>query len=426
MVITLSRILHIGIDISLKEAVVSLLSWEGKYLGKKFKISNNLPGAKELEDRLLSILALGSFDNIRFGMEATQHYGFHLAEYLATSDRLSPWKPLVYVINAKYIKNFKRAFPDRDKTDFVDSQFIAEYLRFGKLPRPFEANNRYLPLQRLVRYRYHLIKNMERETKFFLANLFLKFPSWVQNRPIKTLGKSAMDVLNEFYSLEEIIQTPLEELVLFVAKAGKNRSPNPEKIAREIKKAARESYRLRPDLADSVQFILENTTVNIRALRASLREVNKAIALEMKGFLNPLSSIKGIGPVYAAGIFASLGNIKRFSSDDEIAKLAGLVWKRNQSGKFEAEEKRLIREADRYLRYYLVEAANSLRVHNEEYRAYYQKKYREVNKHQHKRALVLTARKLVRLVFALLSKNRLYEPASTFQCVQPPCSVSSH
>lgn len=109
----------------------------------------------------------------------------------------------------------------------------------------------------------------------------------------------------------------------------------------------------------------------------------------MKGFSNPLLSVKGIGPVYTAGIFASIGNIKKFSSDDKIAKLAGLVWKRNQSGKFEAEEKRLLREADRYLRYYLVEAANSLRVHNEEYRTYYQKKYREVNKHRHKRALLL-------------------------------------
>ena len=213
---------------------------------------------------------------------------------------------------------------------------------------------------------------------------------------------------------------PLEELSLFVARTGRNRSPKPEKIAREIKKAARESYRLRPDLADSVQFILENTMINIRTLKSSLKEVNKAIALEMKGFSNPLLSIKGIGPIYAAGIFASIGNIKKFSSDDKIAKLAGLVWKRKQSGKFEAEEKRLIREADRYLRYYLVEAANSLRVHNEEYRAHYRKKYQEVNKHQHKRALVLTARKLVRLVFALLSKNQLYEPTRAFQCAQPP------
>ena len=368
----------------------------------------------------MSILSTGVFEHLRFGMEATQHYGFHLAEYLASSDKLSPWKPLVYVINAKYIKDFKRAFPERDKTDLIDSQFIAEYLRFGKLPHPFEANNRYLPLQRLVRYRYHLVKNIERESKFFLANLFLKFPGWVQNKPISTLRKSAMDVLGEFYSLDEIVQMPLEELALFVAKAGKNRSPDPEKIAKEIKKAAKESYRLKPDLANSVQFILESIIVNLRTLKSSLKELNKAIALEMKGFSNPLLSIKGIGPVYAAGIFASIGNIKRFSSDDKIAKLAGLVWKRKQSGKFEAEERRLIREADRYLRYYLVEAANSLRVHNEEYRAHYRKKYQEVNKHQHKRALVLTARKLVRLVFALLSKNQLYEPTRAFQCAQPP------
>jgi len=33
---------------------------------------------------------------------------------------------------------------------------------------------------------------------------------------------------------------------------------------------------------------------------------------------------------------------------------------------------------------------------------------REVTKHQHKRALALTARKLVRLVYALLKKGQLY------------------
>lgn len=49
-----------------------------------------------------------------------------------------------------------------------------------------------------------------------------------------------------------------------------------------------------------------------------------------------------------------------------------------------------------------------MRVFNEEYKAYYQKKYAEVTKHRHKRALVLTARKFVRLVFALLSKGQIY------------------
>lgn len=38
-------------------------------------------------------------------------------------------------------------------------------------------------------------------------------------------------------------------------------------------------------------------------------------------------------------------------------------------------------------------------------------KFKEVNKYQHKRALALTARKLVRLVFRLLKDNRLYIPS---------------
>ncbi len=50
---------------------------------------------------------------------------------------------------------------------------------------------------------------------------------------------------------------------------------------------------------------------------------------------------------------------------------------------------------NRYLRYYLGEAANSMRKHNVEYGAYYRKKYNEVPKHQHKRALALTSRKFV-------------------------------
>ena len=43
-----------------------------------------------------------------------------------------------------------------------------------------------------------------------------------------------------------------------------------------------------------------------------------------------------------------------------------------------------------------------------EYSRFYHLKYNEVNRHQHKRALALTVRKLVRLVLRLLKDNRLY------------------
>ncbi len=88
---------------------------------------------------------------------------------------------------------------------------------------------------------------------------------------------------------------------------------------------------------------------------------------------------------------------------------AGLVWTQHKSNEFEAEDTRLIKSGNRYLRYYLLEAANSVRRCDSEFRRYYDLKFKEVNKHQHKRALALTARKLVRLVFRLLKDNRLYK-----------------
>jgi hypothetical protein len=75
----------------------------------------------------------------------------------------------------------------------------------------------------------------------------------------------------------------------------------------------------------------------------------------------------------------------------------------------------MMKSGNRYLRYYLIEAANCLRIHNLEYRNYYLMKYGEVTKHRHKRALVLTARKLVRLVFALLTKGQLYQERRTYE-----------
>lgn len=202
----------------------------------------------------------------------------------------------------------------------------------------------------------------------------------------------------------------LEELVKFLLKYGKNRFRNPKKVADKLKQVARESYRIRPSLASSVNLILTMTLQNIKALEKSLKKVDEAIEKEFRAFPNTLISVKGLGPVYSAGIFAEIGNIKKFSNQARLAKFAGLTWRKRSSGNFEAQITRMTKSGNEYLRYYLVEAANSLRVHSEEYKAYYQSKYREVTKHQHKRAVALTARKLVRLVFALLTKNQLYQP----------------
>ncbi len=146
------------------------------------------------------------------------------------------------------------------------------------------------------------------------------------------------------------------------------------------------------------------------ALDSQIKVLDKAIEQQFEIIPNTLPPISVIGKVYSAGIIAEIGDINHFQSQASVAKFAGLVWTQHQSGKFEVQDTRLIKSGNRFLCYYLLEAANSVRRCDSEFRRYYNLKYKEANKYQHKRALALTARKLVRLVFRLLKDNRLYKP----------------
>lgn len=402
--------LNVGLDVSSKTFVAELLDDEGKKVTRRRQMPNTPSGATALEELLGHLGQSYGYQRIRIGLEATNFYEFHLAEHLANSTMLAALAHVeIYRINPKRIKNFKRSYPDMDKTDAVDAFIIADFLRFGRLPFPYQSEKSIWPLKRLTRYRFHLVKTVVREINYFLCHLFLKCSGIAQQKPVSPMSATNQMLVETFPSIDELIDKPIEELAVLLAKASKNHQANTKAVAEKVHWAAVESYRLRPELAKSVNFILIAGLRNIRAYKDCIKQVDQAILEEGKVFLNPLITIHGFGPVYSYGIFAETMPVERFlKKEDSLAKMAGLWWRRHQTAEFEAEERRLPSGCNKYLRYYLVEAASALRVHNAEYKAYYAKKYREVTKHQHKRALVLTARKLVRLVYSLLKSNRNY------------------
>lgn len=375
----------------------------GQTVGKIAAYANNLPGTEKLESDLEMALTKLGASHLLVGVEATSYYQFHLIDYLAASSKLKPFDPHIYQFNPKWIKNFKKSYSDTDKTDIKDAFAIADRLRFGRLPARYQPEQQnYMPLQRLTRFRFHLVSELVREKNYFLMHLFLKLSSFTHCKPFSyTLGAAATHVITEL-SPEQIAQRPLEELVEFICKHGKNRFPHPERVVETLKQVARESYRLRPALAQSVNLILAASLQNIRFLNQSIQQLDKAIAAEVKAFPEYLilESIPGIGPVYAAGLLSEIAGIARFPSHAALAKFTGLWWKKHQSGDFEAELTRLAKSGNKYLRYYLVEAAGSVLANLEAFQLFYERKYKEVTKFQHQRALVLTARKLLRLIFA--------------------------
>lgn len=403
--------LFVGIDVSSKELETCFMNANGDKV-ETLNVKNNLDGASYLRDRIVALADQLACSEIHIGLESTSVYSWHPAMYLHQDDSLRKRNTKVFTINPKLVSKFREAYPDLDKTDRLDAWFIADRLRFGRLTTTIIMQEQYVALQRLTRMRFHLIHNLTREKQFFLQNLFYKCNAFTTEVESSVFGHALMEMLSEKYSLDDIATMDIAELADYLRDKGRNRFPDPENVARCIQKAARASYRLSKVVEDSIDIVLGTSIQAIRSIQSQLKELDKAIERILEGIPGSqcLRSIPGIDKVYAAGILAEIGDIDRFSDQAAVAKYAGLTWRRHQSGLFEAEDTKRIKSGNRFLRYYLVEAANSVKNRDEEFGEYYRKKYYEVPKHQHKRALVLTARKLVRLVDVLLRNGQLYTP----------------
>lgn len=402
--------LLVGIDVSSEKLDTCFLGSDDNVL-LEVCLSNSIVGASEIKKHILKLNNSIHYDRIIVGMEATSVYSFHPSTFLAEDEDLKRLGIEVVVMNPKAIHRFKGLF-DEDKTDQIDAYRIADFLRFDRFNISLLKEEQYIALQRLTRSRYQLICQLTEMKQHFLENLYYKCNTLTKEIDTSIFGTTMMDLLTDSLSLDEIAAMSLEELAAFLQEKGRGRFSNPDKLAKSISKAIRDSYRLGKVMQNSIDVVLASYAMMIKTIKEQIKTLDKAIQnlIVTLPESQSLLSIPGIGPVYAAGILAELGQIDRFEDEAKIAKYAGLYWKRKQSGNFESERTVMTKTGNHYLRYYLVEAAGSVMRNEPVYREYYLKKYHEVPKHQHKRALVLTARKLVRMVDVLLRNHQLYAP----------------
>ena len=404
--------LFVGIDVGSRDNAVYIMMPDGSK-HSSFPVQNNRGGAQALSKRVVSALTETGLNDVAIGMEATSVYGDNLMCFLREDGALARFERKLYVLNPKQVKKFKDVHPDLPKNDPVDAFVIADNLRFGRIANPVYLDDyRYKALQQLTRARFFAVQNLTREKMRFMNSLFMKCSGLAQEKVFSdNYGVAALAVFETFETPDDIVNMDIDALTAFISEKGKNRSPCPDEIAKAVQAAARGSYRLPKTVNDSVHQVMSISISSIRAMQAQIKVLDKEIERQFANIPNTLISIPGFGPVLSAGIIAEVGDINRFDDQASLAKYAGLAWNQYQSGMFEGQNTRLIKSGNRFLKYYLYEAANSLVRCDTEYRRFYDLKFAEVNKYQHKRALALTARKLVRLVFRLLKDNRLYIPA---------------
>jgi hypothetical protein len=421
--------LQVGIDFSQKQADFCLLFPDGQLLEAHRAFANSCSGYSAAKQLLLDTLDTYDFAGVDISGEATGYLWLPFFLQLSTDPDLRLRDMDLFLLNPRWVKWFKKCFADDDKCDEKDAYYIAKRTQTNR-PNVVWAPPEYLPLRFYTRLRFHLVQNLAREKCYFSAFLFLRASAYRCLKPFSDVfGVTSRLVLTQQPTWDELAELPVADLAAQLYELSGHHLPDPHRNARRLQRVAAESFPLDDTLTLPVQRILDITLAHVRFLEGQIAQVEDWIADELHAHpvITQLATIPGVGPVFSSGIGAEIGGVARFlqaqkwdkqrkryrprnlrDAEDAVAKIAGLWWPRAESGEFAAQDRRLAKSGNRYLRYYLIQAADKMRLHCPEYAAYYARKFKESSKHHHKRALVMTARKSVGLIVGLLHRDEPY------------------
>ncbi len=420
--------LQVGIDFSHKRADMCLLGSNGELLQEHVACANSGPGFQQAKALLLEAMTCDEFDGIDISGEATNYYWLPFFQQLSNDTELNRHDLDLFLLNPRWVKWFKKCFAPDDKTDQKDPFYIAERTRTHRPQIAWQPLST-LPLRFYTRYRFHLAQDLSREKNYFLALLFLKVSAYSHFKPFAdTFGVTSGHILSQELDLAKLAALPVADLADYLAQLS-HTLPDPHGNAHRLKQAIQHSFPLPAELARPVQDVLNASLAHIRFIQQQQQQVETQIKMLLPHYpaIQKLATIPKVGLILASGIGTEIGDTQRFlqgrkwdkkrkryrprtlrDAEDAVAKIAGLWWPQNASGDFEAQDRKMSKAGNAYLRYYIIQAANLMRQHIPEYAQFYDRKFHQVSKHQHKRALVLTARKSVGLFVGLLHRNEAY------------------
>lgn len=385
----------VGIDIGKNHHEASIVSPEGKQIGRSLRFATTHKGA----DSLMSFI----FKNIGnspcvFGMEATGHYWYPIYSFLKAKGYT------IYVINPIQSDSLRKMYIRQTKNDSIDSFLIAEVIRFGQFGTTSMADENILAMRQLCRYRDSVISSRT-EIKLRIGTIMEQiFPEY--EKQFSSLWMStSMGILEKYLTPENIENAPIDELFEIIKDKSHNRLTKAKAIS--IKEAAADTFGIKI-AQDAFSFQLKQLIDRMNFLDKQIEALDCQILEYYEKFDCYLHTIPGIGMIAAAIILAEIGDIHRFKSSSALVAFAGIDPTVRQSGEFNSTHNHMSKRGSPYLRHAIFLAATTCSFHNSPLNAYYKKK-RDQGKH-HLTATGAVARKLTTVIYAVLRDSKPYEP----------------
>ena len=385
----------VGIDIGKNHHEASIVSPEGKQIGRSLRFATTHKGA----DSLMRFI----FKNIGnspcvFGMEATGHYWYPIYSFLKAKGYT------ICVINPIQSDSLRKMYIRQTKNDSIDSFLIAEVIRFGQFGTTSMADENILAMRQLCRYRDSVISSRT-EIKLRIGAIMEQiFPEY--EKQFSSLWVStSMGILEKYLTPENIENAPIDELFEIIKDKSHNRLTKAKAIS--IKEAAADTFGIKI-AQDAFSFQLKQLIDRMNFLDKQIEALDIEIMKYYEQFDCYLHTIPGIGIIGAATILAEIGDISRFKNSSALVAFAGIDPTVRQSGEFNSTHNHMSKRGSPYLRHAIFLAATTCSFHNSPLNAYYKKK-RDQGKH-HLTATGAVARKLTTVIYAVLRDSKPYEP----------------
>ncbi len=375
----------VGIDISKYKHDCFITTETGEVIEESLTFQNTNEGFIQLLNLLKS---LDNSQEIRIGFEATGHYGMNLKLFLEKNDYS------FMEFNPALVKKFISGQTLRKtKTDKKDAFQITRYLMSVEYkPHPKQFYHKY-SLKSLSRMREKLVKQRsyyEVQLTNVLDLIFPEFKPFFNN----DFTATSLFILNKYKTPDKI-----KSMKDYDSIRKKSRGKFTSAQFVKLKDLAKNTIGCSNDIFETE---LESLLILHSQINQEINKLEDKIEIIIKELNPPTLSIKGIGNILCAGIISEFGDVTRFKSADAMVAFAGIEPSISESGT-ESHTGHMVKHGSGHLRYFLMNAADMVFVHESIFTEFYYKK-RDEGK-SHRVALNHVAKKLVRIIYKLESEN---------------------
>ena len=387
------------IDLAKDKNTVYVRHVQGKEL-KGIKFGHNRIGYQQMYEKVMKFAKDQGASTVVFGIESTSVYGIPLSHFLMN-------KPVKLVlINPLHTKRAKEINDNSPgKNDQKDPEVMADILQLGRYLTAVIPEGTIADLRNLIHARERAIQQLNILRNQMHDLIFLVFPEFISI--IKNItSKTSLQLLKNEFFITGIVALGKEGLSDKIAEYSRGRMR--QNKAEPLYEAALTSIGVHHGHS-SIECEIKHLVVEFEHTQKYITETENKIKehLSTVPYSKYLLSIPRLGVITVAGIIGELADFPNFETVGEVMKFAGLNLYEVSSGKNKSTC-RISKRGRPLLRKFLYYAALNMIRTGGIFRTMY-KEYVAQQRMKHPEAIVAIARKLLRIMMALVRKQCNYD-----------------